>query len=177
MTADSLRWRWRWRPPEASAAGFLESPFAPRKQRIRNFRRAKGDTYFPIRVENIDEAAAVRARLFRDINGAPETTSLKSYAQVQNLSRPSRPHPSWACHQERRDHGNEFGCCMFVILPYSTNKNSLEFNSIRQTAGSPSLAARDSRSASSSGDGSRSQHRRTDATSCSVGDELSDSSR
>jgi len=28
--------------------GFFESPFAPRKQRIRNFRGAKGDTYFPL---------------------------------------------------------------------------------------------------------------------------------
>lgn len=26
----------------------LESPLAPRKQRIRHFRRAKGDTFFPL---------------------------------------------------------------------------------------------------------------------------------
>jgi len=38
------------RPTDDSLAscGFLESPFAPRKQRIRNFRGAKGDTYFPL---------------------------------------------------------------------------------------------------------------------------------
>ena len=31
-----------------ASCGFLESPFALRKQRIRNFRGAKGDTYFPL---------------------------------------------------------------------------------------------------------------------------------
>ena len=36
----------RTRP--GTSAGFLESPFALRKKRIRNFRRAKGDSYFPL---------------------------------------------------------------------------------------------------------------------------------
>jgi len=31
-----------------ASCGFLESPFAPRKQRIRNFRGAKGDSDFPL---------------------------------------------------------------------------------------------------------------------------------